>query len=95
MRRKRFIVHYKGTISNSLSWDISLPLIGGWLVVDLGRFKWRDRGWWEFNPRIYWSRNGTGRHHSARNIFRAPFVNREECVCDRCLPVPKKEQSHE
>jgi hypothetical protein len=71
----RYPVRFMGGVSGQLWWDIKC--FGGWLVVKAGRWK---RGKPRL-PRVYWSPNGTPWHHGARNVLRARFVEREQCVC--------------
>lgn len=66
-------------------WDVRC--FGGWLVIKAGDWgRWTAKGRRPSPrglrlPRIYWSPNGTPWHHGARNVFRARYVEREECVC--------------
>jgi hypothetical protein len=72
-RQSTFRVVFMGGLHRRLWWDIELRR--GWLVIQAGYFR-RPR-----LPRIYWSPNATPWHHGARNVFRARYVEREECVC--------------
>lgn len=68
-------VRFMGAHHRSWWWDIRTP--HGYLVVRAG---WIKHPKW---PQVYWSPNATPWHHGARNVFRARFVYREQCVCRR------------
>lgn len=75
-------IQFMGRPSGNLWWDVKTP--NGWLVVKAGRFRRGRSGRLLRVPKAYWSPNGTPWHHGARSVFRARYVEREECVCDDC-----------
>lgn len=68
-------IYYMGGHSRAVWWDVRC--FGGWLVIRAGY--WDALLW----PGVYWSPDGSQRHHGARNVFRRPSAGRG-CVCEAC-----------